>query len=138
MLKHPFLNIPYQPKLQYLLSAFDIYDREESLGATLERYDINSPTDREDLIRTYITDRSTDLNYRHRKALIDVLSAALSDNAYDFSKVLSQDPHSYCTLPFGWDSMRSPRAFFEDIFRLANEEWKDDLQKASLEDHLTW
>lgn len=30
------------------------------------------------------------------------------------------------------------RDFFADILRLANEEWKDDLYKASLEDQSTW
>ncbi len=138
MLKHPFLNIPYKPKLQYLLSGFDIYDREESLGEALSNYNINSPTDREELIKNYITDRSTDLNYRHRKSLIDILSSALNYDAYDFSEILSQYPESHCALPYGWDTMENPRGFFEDIFRIMNKEWKNDLEKASLEDQSTW
>jgi len=28
--------------------------------------------------------------------------------------------------------------FFEDIYRLASEEWRDDLHKASLEDQSVW
>jgi hypothetical protein len=34
--------------------------------------------------------------------------------------------------------MDNPRGFFEDIYRLMQESWKDDLQKASLEDLATW
>jgi hypothetical protein len=39
-----------------------------------------------------------------------------------------------------WDETEivDPRGFFADIYRLANEVWKDDLQKASLEDQSTW
>ncbi|WP_317845957.1 hypothetical protein [Pseudomonas veronii] len=39
-----------------------------------------------------------------------------------------------------WDEteIADPRGFFADIYRLANEVWKDDLQKASLEDQSTW
>ena len=38
-----------------------------------------------------------------------------------------------------WDETEidDPRLFFADILRLANEEWKDDLYKASLEDQST-
>ncbi|MGE1153192.1 hypothetical protein [Pseudomonas kitaguniensis] len=138
MLKHPFLNIPYVPKLQYLLGGFDIYDRENSLGAAIATYDVNQPEDRAYLIQHLIIDRSTDLNYRHKKSLVDVLSAALDDNDYDFSKPLFQDLNSHCALPNGWDCMDNPRGFFEDIYTLAKAGWKDDLQKASLEDSSTW
>lgn len=138
MLKHPFLNIPYQPKLRYFLGPFDIYDREETLGKEFETYDINNDADRERLIKKHIIDKSTDLNYRHRKVLVDKLSVALNDEAYDFSHVLRQAPGFYCSLPWGWSDMVRPRGFFEDIHRLANEWWKDDLQKASLEDQSTW
>jgi hypothetical protein len=34
--------------------------------------------------------------------------------------------------------MENTRVFFEDIYRLATIEWKEDLQKASLEDQSTW
>jgi hypothetical protein len=138
MLKHPFLSTDYEPKLQYFLGPFDTYDCEESLGEDLERYDINKPGDREALINAYIIDKSTDLNYRHRKSLVDILSAALQEDSYDFSTILIQKPESYCTLPSGWDTMENPRAFFEDIYRLTKEGWKDDLQKASLEDQSDW
>ncbi|WP_455884905.1 hypothetical protein [Pseudomonas spelaei] len=138
MLKHPFLDIPYEPKLRYFLGPFDIYDREETLGEEFARYDINNNADREYLIKKHIIDKSTDLNYRHRKSLFDILGAALNDDNYDFSQLFAQAPGYYCTLPWGWADMADPRIFFEDIYRLTQEGWKDDLQKASLEDPATW
>ena len=48
---HPFLNIPYQPKLRYLLGPFDIYDLEETLGKESAEYDINLDSNREQLIK---------------------------------------------------------------------------------------
>ncbi|ARB30283.1 hypothetical protein HX787_29340 [Pseudomonas tolaasii] len=138
MLKHPFLNIPYLPKLQYFLGGFDIYGREDSLGAAIATYDINLPKDRAYLIKHLIIDRDSDLSYRHKKCLMDALSAALDNNEYNFSKFLHQDLNSHCSLPCGWDRMDNPRSFFEDIFKLANEGWRDDLEKASLEDQSTW
>lgn len=138
MLKHPFLNIPYQPKLQYLLGPFDVYDREETLDEEFAAYDINIAADRELLINKYIILENKDLNYRHRKLLADTLSTALEDKAYDFSQVLTPAPGFYCSLPWGWSDMENPRCFFEDINRLMSEGWKHDLQKASLEDPSTW
>ncbi|WP_248751491.1 hypothetical protein [Pseudomonas sp. MWU15-20650] len=138
MLKHPFLDVPYEPKLRYFLGPFDTYDREETLGEAFSHYNINLDIDREQLIKKYIIDNGSDLTYRHRKVLCDHLESALSDETYDFSQLFSQAPGYYCTLPEGWSDMENPRGFFEDIYRLTNEWWKDDLQKASLENQSTW
>jgi hypothetical protein len=39
-----------------------------------------------------------------------------------------------------WDEteINNARGFFEDIYRLASEEWREDLHKASLEDQSVW
>ncbi|AZF53699.1 hypothetical protein C4J85_3216 [Pseudomonas sp. R4-34-07] len=66
------------------------------------------------------------------------MGAALNDKTYDFSQLLSQAPGYYCTLPWGWENMENPRGFFEAIYKLTSEWWKDDLQKASHEDQSTW
>lgn len=68
---------------------------------------------------------------------IRYLGAALNDKNYDFSKILSQAPGYYCSLPWGGVIWRTA-VFFEEIYSLTNQWWKDDLEKASLEDPSTW
>jgi hypothetical protein len=103
---------PYIPTPSYFLGCFDIYDREETLGEELEKFNPNNPSDREELILKYclVGNRT----YRHRFLLYKCLEVALRDE------------------------MENTRAFFEDIYRLATIEWKEDLQKANLEDQSTW
>ncbi|MFW0756591.1 hypothetical protein ACN1C3_17910 [Pseudomonas sp. H11T01] len=138
MLKHPFLNAPYTPGLGHFLGGFDIYDREDSLGEELCKYDPNCPGDRAVLICRYVTYRYRNLSYRHKFVLLSVLVNALEDEDYDFSDVLAHDPESHSSLPPGWDEMKNPRAFFEDICILATEDWVEELYKASQEDPSTW
>ncbi|EJM21612.1 hypothetical protein PMI22_01755 [Pseudomonas sp. GM21] len=136
MLIDPGTEQPYVPTPSYFLGCFDIYDREETLGEELEQFDPNNPADREELILKYCLTRKR--SYRHRFLLYKCLEEALQDAAYDFKSLLAYDPEAYSSFPCGWDEMDNTRAFFEDIFRLATLEWKDDLQKASLEDQSTW
>ncbi len=136
MLIDPGTEQPYVPTPSYFLGCFDIYDREETLGEELEQFDPNNPADREELILKYCLTRKR--SYRHRFLLYKCLEEALQDEAYDFKSLLAYDPEAYSSFPYGWDEMENTRAFFEDIFRLATLEWKDDLQKASLEDQSTW
>jgi hypothetical protein len=132
----PDTQQPYIPTPSYFLGCFDIYDREETLGEELERFEPNDPTDREELILKYCLPRKR--SYRQRFLLYKCLEEALQDKNYDFQSLLKYDPEAYSSFPDGWDEMKDTRAFFEDIFRLATVEWKDDLQKASLEDQSTW
>jgi hypothetical protein len=132
----PDTQQPYIPTPSYFLGCFDVYDREETLGEELERFDPNDPTDREELILKYCLPRKR--SYRQRFLLYKCLEEALQDKNYDFQSLLKYDPEAYSSFPDGWDEMKDTRAFFEDIFRLATVEWKDDLQKASLEDQSTW
>ncbi|WP_064615973.1 hypothetical protein [Pseudomonas sp. GR 6-02] len=132
----PDTQQPYIPTPSYFLGCFDVYDREETLGEELERFEPNDPTDREELILKYCLPRKR--SYRQRFLLYKCLEEALQDKNYDFQSLLKYDPEAYSSFPDGWDEMKDTRAFFEDIFRLATVEWKDDLQKASLEDQSTW
>lgn len=136
MLIDPGTEQPYIPTPSYFLGCFDIYDREETLGEELERYDPNNQIDREELILKYCL--TNERSYRHRYLLYKCLEESLQDKSYDFQALLEHDPEEYSSLPDGWDEMNCPRLFFEDIFRLATIQWKDDLHKASLEDQSTW
>lgn len=138
MLKDPFLNAPYQPSIREFLGTFDIYDREETLGVELSTYDINSRPDREKLIKKYISDKKQHLSYRHRYLLLQELDYVLANEKYDFISLFEDDPNEYNSMPYGWDDMKDPRAFFEDIHRILNNEWKADILKAANEDQNTW
>jgi hypothetical protein len=127
---------PFRPTPSFFLGGVDIYDREETLGEELEKLDPNNPIDREEIILKYCL--PTRKSYRHKYVVFKCLDEALQDENYDFQSLLTYDPEAYSSFPDGWDEMENTRAFFEDIFRLATVVWKDDLQKASLEDQATW
>ena len=78
------------------------------------------------------------LSYRHRFALISALRDTLNRPDFDFSKEFESDYDEYRTMAWNETEIADPRGFFADIYRLANEVWKDDLQKASLEDQSAW
>jgi hypothetical protein len=131
----------YAPTPSYFLGAFDVYDREEELGEELEAFDPNDPIDREVLILVYCLRDLGELgefSYRKKLLMVSCLETALLNKDYDFQALLEDDPEEFSSFPSGWDTMENPRLFFEDILRLANEKWKDDLQKASMEDQSTW
>ena len=130
-------NQPYKPTVYYFLGGFDVYDREETLGEELNKYNPNNKEGRYYLIKKYIVDRERNLTYRHKFMLLDVLEKALSDVHYDFSEILEENDDEYSSMPDGWN-IDNPRGFFEDILKIAKESWKDELYKASLEDPNTW
>ncbi|MHC8356163.1 hypothetical protein ACYZTL_13255 [Pseudomonas sp. LB3P81] len=138
MLMHPFLNVPYNPRLEHFLGGFDIYDREGSLGVELSAYDPGCPSDREFLISRFVIKRFAGLSYRHKFILFFVLREALDGDSSVFSEILEHDPMSHSLLPLGWNEMKDPRAFFEDVYVKLSEAWVDDLYKASQEDFSEW
>jgi hypothetical protein len=131
-------GVPYTPTPSYFLGCFDIYDREETLGEELRKYDPNSPADREILILNYSLSRRWRITYRQKFALYKCLEEALRDSDYDFQELFLHDCQKHSSLPDGWDVMDNPRVFFEDIYRLASELWADDLRRAESEDKSTW
>ena len=138
MLKHPFLDEEYLPRISYFLGGIEIYDREETLGAELWKYDPNNPKDRREIIEKYITHDLRYLSYRHKFVLLKELENKLSDESFDFSTIFAGDPDEYTSLAWGEDEIDNPREFFEDIFRVASEVWEGELKKACLEDQSTW
>jgi hypothetical protein len=129
-------GLPYTPTPSYFLGCFDIYDREESLGVELEKFDPNEPADREILVVKYALKGKR--SYREKYLLYKCLEAAVMDKEYDFQALLEHDPQECSSFPDGWDEMDNPRLFFEEIYRLAGELWRDDLYKAEIEDQSTW
>ncbi|MGZ9706747.1 hypothetical protein ACXX81_12075 [Pseudomonas sp. GNP013] len=138
MLKSPFRDSPFTPKISYILAALSIYDLEETKGEALWAYDPNSSKDREIIIKNYILDDLMYLSYRHRFILISMLKDALDSPNFDFAKEFESDYDEHITIAWDETEIADPRGFFADIYRLAHEVWKDDLHKASLEDQSTW
>lgn len=139
MLFHPSSeHIPFDASLRYFVGIFDIYDREESKREELHAYNPNNQKDREALILRYCLDPYNEFSHRHKYKLMENLSFALNTENFDFSSFFEDDPDEYSTMAWDETEIADPRGFFADIYRLANEVWKDDLQKASLEDPSTW
>ena len=79
MLFHPTSqHIPFDASLYYFVGIFDIYDREETKGEELARYNPNDNADRENLILKYCLDPYNKLSYRHKYKLVESLSLALN------------------------------------------------------------
>lgn len=138
MLKCPFMNTPYTPNISHILGALSIYDLEDTVGKELWKYDPNDEKDREKIIISFVLKDLMYLSYRHRFVLMAALRDVLDKPDFDFSKEFESDYDEYITMAWDETEIDDPRGFFADIYRLANEVWKDDLQKASLEDPSTW
>ncbi|POA31203.1 MULTISPECIES: hypothetical protein [unclassified Pseudomonas] len=138
MLTHPFVNIPYVPVPLYLLGGISIYDREETLGEELWVYNPNEKNDREKIIKVFILPDFDYLTYRHRFVTFKMLEDILRQENFDFAAQFESDYDEPRTIAWNETEIDDPRGFFEDIYRLASEAWKDDLHKASLEDQSTW
>ncbi len=138
MLKCPFMNTPYTPNISHILGALSIYDLEDTVGKELWKYDPNNEKDREIIIISFVLKDLMYLSYRHRYVLMAALRDVLDKPEFDFSKEFESDYDEYITMAWDETEIADPRGFFADIYRLANEVWKDDLQKASLEDPSTW
>jgi hypothetical protein len=138
--KSPFenINLPWEPRLSYILAGLEIYDREEEIGEVLRKYNPNLCLERYEIIKKFVLRDLDYLSYRHRFALFKVLEEALADSEFDFSTQFESDYDECITIAWDETEIDDPRGFFEDVYRLASEEWKEDLQKASLEDQSTW
>lgn len=138
MLKNPFLNEPFDPSLKWFIGVFDVYDQEQELGLDLEKYNPNKKVDREILIKTHALNLSY-LSYRHKYALIKALESSLNDESYDFQSLFDINEGEAAAWPREeWYNLENPKGFLADVYKLAQISWKDDLQRASLEDQSTW
>lgn len=139
MLHHPFLNEEeFLPSSMWFIGVFDVYDREETLGAELGIYNPNVERKRAELIKRYSLHLNY-LSYRHKFVLVKYLATKLGDELHDFQRYFDIDEDEAASWPRGeWYELNNPRDFFEHIYTLVQEVWKDELHKASVEDHSTW
>ncbi|TFH81517.1 hypothetical protein E4J90_07980 [Pseudomonas kribbensis] len=138
MLKDPYLNERFEPRFTWFIGVFDVYDREETRGLELAVYNPNIPEDREILIRKYCLNLPY-LSYRHKLVLVEALKVALDDSSYDFSSLFYIDECETSSWPRGeWYALDSSRCFFKEVYRLAGDIWREDLELAASEDRSTW
>ncbi|MDD2034767.1 hypothetical protein PSH91_19660 [Pseudomonas sp. FP1154] len=138
MLMHPFINEEFVPDLTWFIGQFDVYDREETLGAILEVYNPENKRDRSELIVKYGLNLEC-LSYRHKYVLVRFLGDKLNDPDFDFKSLFEIDEDCAGSWPRGeWYNLQSPKEFLQDVYVLAKETWKEDLRKAALEDPSTW
>lgn len=108
------------------------------MGEVLWNYNPNRQDEREEVIRKFILPSYDYLTYRHRFLVFKLLERILLDVDFDFSKQFESDYDNPRILAWDETEIENPRGFFEDIYRLASDEWKEDLQKAALEDPSNW
>ena len=138
MLRDPFVNEKFEPGLMWFVGVFNVYDREETRGVELEVYNPNNKSDRAELIKKYSLNLGY-LSYRHKFLLVESLAEKLGDESYDFQTLFEVDESEAGSWPRGeWYELDDPREFLQDVYSLAQEVWRDDLLKASLEDRTTW
>lgn len=138
MLMQPFTNFPYEPRLSHFLGGISIYDQEETLGEALWVYNPNNYEDQKKIINNFIVSWFDHLTYRHRFVIYKLLENYLQDANFDFSKEFESDYDDPRILAWDETEIMDPRGFFEHIFEIASESWKDDLVRASLEDQSKW
>ncbi|WP_189672587.1 hypothetical protein [Pseudomonas sp. SWRI154] len=138
MLKHPYVNKEFVPDLMWFVGQFDVYDREETRGAMLEVYNPDNEHDRLELIRKYGLDLKC-LSYRHKYVLLSFLEEKLNDPDFDFQSVFYIEEDCAGSWPRGeWYNLKNPREFFRNVYVIAKEKWKEDVEKAALEDPFDW
>jgi len=138
MLKSPFLDEEFVPDLMWFIGQFDVYDREETRGVILGGYNPDDEHDRSVLIVKYGLDLEY-LSYRHKYVLMSFLETKLNDSGFDFQSLFEIDEDCAGSWPRGeWYNLKDPKGFFQDIYILAKKAWREDLQKAALEDPSTW
>lgn len=126
---YPNSNCTFKPSLAFFLGEFDIYDREESLGEYLNRFNPNDRKQIRFLLEQLFFDGSQvkSLTAEHKKVLFERLVEALGEQSYDFKSVFELNEDECFCLPFDWE-VNDYRLFFEELYRLAIDHWGDELK----------
>ncbi|MFB2735381.1 hypothetical protein [Shewanella mangrovisoli] len=129
-LLHPDSDIPFHPNPGWFLGAFNCYDREETLGETLNRYDPLDPAQLQGLYDAYVFDEFNEqsgFTSAHRAAMATNLIAALSETKHDFAAYLAIDEseEEWC-FPSEW-AFPEPRYPFEQAYLALLRHWGMEL-----------
>lgn len=129
-LLYPDSDIPFHPNPGWFLGAFNCYDREETLGETLNRYDPLDPAQLQALYDAYVFDELSEqqgFTSAHRAAMAMNLIAALSETKHDFAAYLAIDEseEEWC-FPSVW-VFPKPRYPFEQAYIALLRQWGAEL-----------
>lgn len=140
MLKAPFTELPYEPTVDMFLAGLETEYKDREFKDELLKLDPNSKVDRVEIIKKYIIKDQEYLSYRHKFLLVKELEKALLDNGYNFAAVFEYDYERDEPSPSPWSAseIETPRSFFEDIFNMANEIWRNEISMAAMEDPSAW
>ncbi len=132
MLKHPNSNVPFVVGPAYFLGEFDVYDREETLGVRLNRFNPNDESQLRQLLEEFFFKggRVKNLTSEHKSELLRVLASAIMDDGFDFAALIAddRDPDDCFMLPSSWN-IEDPRSFFKNIYSIALENWQSEVEK---------
>ncbi|SSI19596.1 Uncharacterised protein [Acinetobacter baumannii] len=103
------------------------------MGEYLDQFDLNNPKELDDLLEKYFFNDGRVLRFTvdHKIEMINVLIKALNDKNFNFGALLvnDEDPYDTFSLPYTWEFAR-PRFYFEEVYKLANKYWGNDLKEA--------
>ncbi|VVO64209.1 hypothetical protein [Pseudomonas fluorescens] len=139
-MRSPFISVElsWEPRISYLLAGLDLDSCDDEVREKMKTYNPNCSPDRSEIVKLFVLPALEYLSYRHRFAILELLETSLVDKGIDFSVQFETDYDECSSTVWDETEIEDPRGFFEEIFKLAGEQWKDDLQKASLEDQSTW
>ena len=128
MLKHPNSDTDFVPTPGYLVGGFSIYDREESLGQELNKFDPNVFSDLQQLTEKYFCRTSTVRSWsvHHKVFFLEMLTNAFQDRNYDFGRIIKDDHDECFYMPSGWQ-IDDVRLMFVRMYGILLEEWRDEL-----------
>ncbi|SDB67009.1 hypothetical protein SAMN03159382_05872 [Pseudomonas sp. NFACC23-1] len=140
MLKAPFTDLPYEPTVDMFLAGLETEYNDREFKDGLLRLDPNSKVDRLEIIKKYIIKNQEYLSYRHKFLLVKELEKALLNKGYNFAAVFEYDYDKDEPSPSPWSAseIETPRSFFEDVFNMANEIWRNEILRAAMEDPSAW
>jgi len=135
-LNHPNSTMTFDPNPGWFLGPFDIYDREDSLGENLNKYDPLEPDQLQKLFDEYFfnhIDKEHGYTVEHKAAIVNCLIEALNKDTYDFSQHLPnyEDEENYFFLPSNWEFPR-PRYIFEQAYMASARHWGKELKEVGL------
>lgn len=140
MLKAQFTDLPYKPTVDTFLAGLETEYKDEEFKCELLSLSPNKKADRVRIIKNYIIKEQEYLSYRHKFLLVKELEKALLNKSHDFAASFEYDYEMDEPSPSPWSAseIETPRSFFEDIFNMANDIWKNEISRAAMEDPSAW